>query len=196
MSNEVEFPLTGGRVTQGVVRVGNTVRRPPTPNSEFVHHLLRHLTGRSFGGTPTSLGTDEHGRDVFSFMEGDVPTDLAFHSDQTLSRAACMIRVFHDLAADLVATSAATVVGIETVCHNDLSPCNFVFKDDVPVAIIDFDAAAPGSRDNDLGYAVWLWLDLGSSDIAAREQARRLALFLDAYGDRNPGSVVEAALAR
>jgi len=107
-----------------------------------------------------------------------------------------MIRVFHDLAADLVATSAATVVGIETVCHNDLSPCNFVFRDDVPVAIIDFDAAAPGSRDTDLGYAVWLWLDLGSSDIAAKEQARRLALFLDTYGDRNPGSVVEAALAR
>lgn len=32
---ESEIPLEGGRVTKGVVRVGNTVRRPPTFNSPF-----------------------------------------------------------------------------------------------------------------------------------------------------------------
>ena len=38
-----EVPLRGGRVTAGVVRVGETVRRPPTANSDFVKRLLRHL---------------------------------------------------------------------------------------------------------------------------------------------------------
>jgi hypothetical protein len=35
----------------------------------------------------------------------------------------------------------------------------------------------------DLGDAAWLWLDLGTSDIAPEEQRRRLQLFVAAYGD-------------
>jgi aminoglycoside phosphotransferase (APT) family kinase protein len=31
-----------------------------------------------------------------------------------------------------------------------------------PVGIIDFDAAAPGERLQDVGYALFLWLNLGS----------------------------------
>jgi hypothetical protein len=38
-----EEPLEGGRQTVGVVRVGDTVRRPLQPNSERVHAVLRHL---------------------------------------------------------------------------------------------------------------------------------------------------------
>jgi aminoglycoside phosphotransferase (APT) family kinase protein len=49
------------------------------------------------------------------------------------------------------------------------------------VAFIDFDAAAPGSRSYDLGYAAWLWLDLGNEDRSAQEQVRRLGVFLAAY---------------
>ena len=43
-----------------------------------------------------------------------------------------LIRRFHDLSAQLVATPAAAAVGVEVICHNDLSPCNFVFRADVP----------------------------------------------------------------
>jgi len=39
------------------------------------------------------------------------------------------------------------------ICHNDLSPCNFVFRTGSPVALIDFDTAAPGNRCMDLGSA-------------------------------------------
>ena len=42
-------------------------------------------------------------------------------------------------------------------------PCNFVFRDGRPVGIIDFDAAAPGPRLRDVGYAIFLWLNLGSA---------------------------------
>lgn len=41
-AEEVEVPLRGGRVTTGVVRVGDTVRRPATDASPFVADLL-HL---------------------------------------------------------------------------------------------------------------------------------------------------------
>jgi aminoglycoside phosphotransferase (APT) family kinase protein len=193
---EGEVPLIGGRVTAGVVRVENTVRRPPTANSDFVRRLLDHLASRNFEGTPSALGTDERGRDILAFIDGEVPTELTYHDDGTLRAAASLIRRFHDLSAELVATPAAQAVGIEVICHNDLSPCNFVFRDGVPVAIIDFDAAAPGSRLHDLGYAAWLWLDLGSPAITASEQKRRLAVIVQTYGMYSPDSILSAALKR
>ncbi|GAA4489417.1 hypothetical protein GCM10023191_020220 [Actinoallomurus oryzae] len=45
-----EVPLTGGRITPGVVRVADTVRRPTTDSSAFVARLLIHLHERRFGG--------------------------------------------------------------------------------------------------------------------------------------------------
>jgi hypothetical protein len=193
---EREVPLSGGRVTAGVVRIGNTVRRPSTANSDFVHRLLDHLAARGFDGAPSSLGTDERGRQVLTYIDGDVPAELTFHDDETLRCAAFLIRRFHDLSAELVATPAGQAVGIEVTCHNDLSPCNFVFRAGAPVAMIDFDAAAPGSRLHDLGYAAWLWLDLGSPAIVASDQKRRLAAFIDAYGMHDPSLVLTAALKR
>jgi Ser/Thr protein kinase RdoA (MazF antagonist) len=194
--NRNELPLSGGRVTPGVVRVGDTVRRPPTANSEFVRRLLQHLAAKGFDGAPTPLGIDEQGRETFTFIDGEVPTDLGFYDDKTLREAASLIRRFHDLSAELVAAPDAAAKGIEVVCHNDLSPCNFVFRDGVPVAMLDFDAAAPGSRVHDLGYAAWLWLNLGLSEIAAVDQRRRLALFVKAYGTADPPTVLAAAMTR
>lgn len=54
-----------------------------------------------------------------------------------------------------------------------------------PWGIIDFDTAAPGERLWDLGYAAFLWLDLGNRDYSGAEQARRLSLFATAYGRAN-----------
>ena len=51
MSTE-ETPLTGGRITVGVVRVGDTVRRPITRDRTHVHDLLLHLEERGFDAVP------------------------------------------------------------------------------------------------------------------------------------------------
>lgn len=191
---QTEIPLSGGRVTPGVVRAGDTVRKPVTENSEFVRSLLEHLTSNGSDFSPSFLGIDESERDVLTFIGGDVPEELAYFDEKALRAAAILIRKFHDLSSELVATDAAS--GIEVACHNDLSPCNFVFRSETPVAIIDFDAAAPGSRANDLGYAAWLWLDLGSLDIDVSDQQRRLATFLEAYGATSSKSVLESMLER
>jgi aminoglycoside phosphotransferase (APT) family kinase protein len=199
MTTEIpEIPLTGGRTTSGIVRVGDTARRPATANSDFVRRLLRHLERKGFEAVPRVQPQDEKGRDVFSFIEGEVPSDLAHHSDQTIAAAARVIRQYHDLTTDFVSQTSASDVSAEVVCHNDLSPCNFVFRSARPVAIIDFDATAPGTRADDLGYAAWMWLDIGSPEIASLEQECRLAVFLDAYGrdEATRGAVLEAMLVR
>jgi serine/threonine protein kinase len=191
-----EVPLQGGRTTRNVVRVESTVRRPRAANSDLVHRLLKHFEAMNFHGVPRSLGTDERGRHAFTFIEGEVPAELDLHGDETLRQAALLIRRFHDLSAELIEAAPSSDAGIEVVCHNDLSPCNFVFRSDVPVAIIDFDAAAPGLRSWDVSYAAWLWLDLGSDDFDAEEQRRRLGLFIEAYGGLGIGDIVAAIQAR
>jgi Phosphotransferase enzyme family len=192
-----ETTLVGGRTSSGVVRLGETVRRPPTPNACFVRALLRHLEAAGFDGAPRYLGADENGSEIYSYIPGVVPPELGEHDDKTLENAARLIRTYHDATALLFAAPSAQKIRIEVACHNDLSPCNTVFRDGRPVALIDFDAAAPGPRSYDLGYAAWLWLDLGNPDRSAEEQVRRLRVFLAAYGSGpSEAEVIGAALER
>ena len=169
--------LSGGRITQGIVRIGNTVRRPTGAHTPFVHLLLRHLEESGFDGAPRVLGLDEHRREILTFIEGYIPPDLATWSDEQLVRAGELIRRFHDTTA-----GSALAGQEEVVCHNDLSPCNTVFVKGMPSAFIDFDEAAPGPRSQDLGYALWLFLDLGAEDVDISTQGRRIRMMCDAYG--------------
>jgi aminoglycoside phosphotransferase (APT) family kinase protein len=185
-----EVPLSGGRVTGGVVRVGDTVRRPVRPNSRLVRALLTQLDERGFRAAPRYLGSDEQGREVFTFLPGEVPRELdPAVPDGTLVAAARLIRNFHDATA-----GTAIAEDDEVVCHNDLSPCNVVFREGEPVGIIDFDVAAPGSRLRDVGMALFLWLNLGTDGQQLDEQARRIKLFCGAYGIDAGDDVIEAII--
>ena len=167
-----------GRTTQGVVRVGDTIRRPMGPNAPFVHSLLQHLAWRDFHAAPRFLGVDELGREILSYLDGEVPSDLGDFSTPVVRTAARLLRDFHDATAD----SGLCDPG-EVVCHGDPSPCNAVFRRGVPYAWIDFDAARPGLRRHDVGYAAWLWLDIGNADWPPSRQGTRLRDFVLHYGE-------------
>ena len=169
----------GGRTTVGVVRVGNTVRRPVKATGAFTQELLRHLDNQAFSGAPKLLGIDSMGREILTYIPGSVPAELGYFSDDQLVSAARLLRRFHD------ATLNSPLRGkFEVVCHGDASPCNCVFESGIPKAFIDFDDAHPGSRLEDLGYAAWLWTDIGNDELAVDVQARRLARFFAHYGER------------
>jgi aminoglycoside phosphotransferase (APT) family kinase protein len=174
-----EQGLAGGRQTQGIVRVGQTVRRSLHERSDYVHALLRHLEAVGFDGAPRLLGIDEQGREVLTYLPGEVivrsPARL---SDARLDSAARLVRRFHD------ATAGTTLAGDqEVVCHGDLGPHNLVFEGDAAVGIIDWDASvAPGSRLVDLGHAVWCCADVAERAVPVPEQARKVRRMCDAYG--------------
>lgn len=93
-----ESPLHGGNISQ-VVRVGTTVRRHQGPWSVAVHGLLRHLEVQGFDGAPRFLGIDEQGREILSFIQGDVgnyPLQPSMWSDTALCRAGVLLRSMHD----------------------------------------------------------------------------------------------------
>lgn len=93
---QIEIFLAGGRTVHGVVRVGDTVRRPATPNSEFVRRLLRHLASVGFDCCPKYLGLDEQGRNILSFVPGDVPAELGAFTEVQIAAAARLLRALHD----------------------------------------------------------------------------------------------------
>ncbi|TAZ53232.1 MULTISPECIES: phosphotransferase [Rhizobium] len=177
--NDKEIPMTGGRITAGVVRLGNTIRRPITTDRSHVHDLLRCLEEEHFSGVPRFLGIDERNREILSFLPGSVPSNLDHFDDEQLSAAAALLRRFHDATVSLVRDEDG---GTEVICHNDWGPPNAVFVDGLPTGIIDFDTISPGLRLWDLGYSAFAWLDLGNPDYTGDEQIRRLFAFAKGYG--------------
>jgi hypothetical protein len=196
--SEHETRFADGNLSD-VVRVGDTVRRVPGPWSPAVHALLRHLEAVGFEGAPRFLGIDNRGREVLSFVEGATPRpDIPDWSEALLAGVGRLLRRYHDAAAGFVPPpGAAWQVGVgaptagDVVCHNDAGPWNVVVRDGTPVALIDWDLAAPGPRAWDVAHALWRWVPLYQSGALGSpsrdfgtpaEQGRRARVLCDAYG--------------
>jgi len=160
---EEEQPLPGENASAGVVRVGDTVRRPAGPWTPAVHALLNHLHGAGFRGAPRPLGIDEQGREVLTFIPGTVAWPDRFSmlgSAARLADVARLIRGFHDAVRDFTPPPDARwqvlipAEGSEIIAHHDLAPWNLVVGDGGGCAFIDWDCAAPGSRLWDVAYAI------------------------------------------
>ena len=202
--------LAGGNVTR-VVRIGGTVRRAMGAWSAAVHDLLRHLEARGFEGAPRFMGVDAEGREMLTFVAGEIghyPLPDYMWSDTVLVAVARLLRDYHAATRDYLPPPEAcwllpAVYPPEVICHNDFAPYNMVFRDGLPRAIIDFDTAAPGSRIWDVAYAAYRFVPLSyAPDMVARgladvaEQRRRLHLFCDGYGLPNPHDVPATAVLR
>lgn len=181
-------------MTPGVVRVGDTVRRPVTDRSAFVADLLHHFERRGFAGAPRHLGVDEAGRDTFSHLPGEVPSRFRRWGDDQVAAAGGLLRAFHE------ATRGSGLAGAHpVVCHHDPGPNNTVFRDGLPVAFIDFDMARPGDPLEDLGYMAWTWCVSSKPQApSVRTQAAQLRVLADAYGLDVParGRLLDAVLDR
>jgi hypothetical protein len=186
-----ETPLSGGNMSSGVVRSGDTVRRPAGPWTPAVHALLAHLHDAGFRGAPRPLGIDERGREVLTFIPGTPAWPAQFHlldDDAQLRRAVRLIRDFHDAVTGFTPPPDARwqaltpADGDEIIAHHDLAPWNLVIGSR-QWAFIDWDTAAPGTRLWDLAYAMHGFAPLSANPAYQRADAgRRLRLIADTYG--------------
>ncbi|SIS13548.1 Phosphotransferase enzyme family protein [Microbispora rosea] len=198
-----ERRLPGGN-TNGAVRVGDTVRRVPGPWTPAVHALLRHLEEAGFDGAPRARGFDDRGREVLSYLAGEVvgtarPWPAWVHGDDALRQVAGWLRDFHAAVADFVPPPDAVwreggtwrpglVVG-----HNDAAPYNAAWADGRLIGFFDWDFAGPVTPEWDLAFTAFSWVPLHARHVVAAdgftafaERPRRLRLFLDAYGWDGP----------
>jgi thiamine kinase-like enzyme len=173
--DNIETPFEGGRITSGVVRVGNTVRRPTKRNSEYIHQVLDYFEKKQFKYSQRYLGKDDKNRDIFAFGEGYVPPDLGTTTDLQLHSFMKIIRELHEISLDFVKRDGLVL------CHGDLSPCNVVFRDNHPILIIDWDSVQPDERWQDLTYILWLWINIG--DYRRKMNiVSQMSCALEAYG--------------
>lgn len=195
---EVELPA--GDVTVGVVRIGNTVRRPHQDSSARVAAYLHHLEAAGFDGAPRVLGVDSQGRDVLTFLDGQVPgspVEPWAAADAVLPGVARLVRRLHDASEGFVALHRPTDPGRpqpllpegepRIFAQRDVTPQNTVFRDGEAQGLIDFDLSDWTTRSADLANTAMHWVPLcdpvdrepvyASVDVAAR-----LRLMLDGYG--------------
>jgi hypothetical protein len=194
----IEEPLAGGYDNRGeVVRVGDTVRRPGRQSSAAVRALLLHLEDCGFDGAPRFLDVDDRGRDVLTYVRGDVPLPPYPEwsmTDAALDSLGALLRRFHEATATFDADAVsgwhldwADPKGGPVICHNDGFPENVVYRDGRAVALIDFDMAAPGRPFWDLGCASQEWMPLHAPE-TRRDHAfpldavDRFGRFARAYG--------------
>ena len=187
-----EVPLSGGNATRGVVRVGDTVRRPATPASAAVDALLRHLNEVGYLGAPRTFGFDERGRHVVEYIDGPVlmpfvPPDPI----QALRAIGRLLRDLHDASDGFVAPEGAVwnvVIPPDSaglVVHHDAGPWNLVAGPGRWV-LIDWDNAGPGSRLWDLAYAAHGFVPL-APETSVDDAAARLVALVDGYGLEQQG---------
>ncbi|MEA2180314.1 MAG: hypothetical protein QOG77_3611 [Solirubrobacteraceae bacterium] len=208
---EHEVVLSGGNMTR-VARIGDTVRRAAGPWTPTIHALLRHLRASGFAAVPEPLGIDDQGREILSFIPGEVaayPLPGFVLSDETLRAVARTLRAFHDATLQFEPPAGAAWQlpahePAEVICHNDFAPYNLMFEGTELTGVIDFDVASPGPRVLDMGYTAYRFVPLTdprNPDVPSPgvdEQERRLALFCAEYGEPaiRPGDVVRSAAAK
>lgn len=172
----------------GVVRVGDTVRRPARPWSASVDALLAHFREVGFEGAPQARGYDEAGRQVLSFAEGFIDPDPSDLDISHLADVGRVIRRLHDASSsfipppDAMWNVAITPDRDDLICHHDLAPWNLVRTPDT-LTFIDWDGAGPGSRLWDLAYAAHGFVPLSPNVPFSDEVAgQRLAALVQGYG--------------
>ncbi len=216
-ASDVEL-MPAGDVTEGVVRVGRTIRRPHQPQSLAVAGYLDWLEDAGFEGSPRYLGRDGQGRDVLTFepgrCAGPVPGDWV-RSGELLASVARLVRRLHDASAGYdprahpfppryTPRSAVRREPPALVCHLDITPQNVVVRDGLAAGLIDFDLAGPSTALMDSYNTAMHWVPLrdpadGWPGWADLDSFGRLRIFADAYGwspeerRRVPGLGIDAA---
>jgi hypothetical protein len=153
--------LDGGN-SSVVVRVGDTVRRNSGPWTPAVHALLDTFRASGISRVPVAAGLDERGREILSFLPGEVvqyPLPAWIWHPSILRDAAALLRQLHDASVELarqpLSWQSPTHEPVEVVCHNDFAPYNMVFQERQFAGVFDFDAASPGPRIWDFCYLAY-----------------------------------------
>lgn len=179
----------------GVVRVGETVRRPTGPWTPAVHALLGHLRAAGLRGVPRVHGLDARGREVLDFLPGEV-VEAELVSEQQLRELAKWTREFHEAVAGFAHPGPWRPSGVAApgrIGHGDLAPYNVCFAGNEVAGVFDWDFAGPTTKIRELAHQAWNAVPL-FRDLGAEASARRVQALSDGYGEHTAADLLDAVV--
>ncbi|UQN28543.1 phosphotransferase enzyme family protein [Brachybacterium kimchii] len=201
-----EIPLTGGNASAGVVRVGDTVRKPWHAGTPLVARYTEALRAAGID-VPAHLGRDDTGRQIIEHVPGVLAMDIGQLDVGRLERVGRLVRDVHEASAALPRDRfpLSPIPGItaagrgtsdplgarwevllpaptppELICHHDIAPWNLLV-DGERMILIDLDGAGPSTRAWDLAYAAQSFSGMVAGADPADVAARLRALVVDGY---------------
>ncbi|MFE9202320.1 phosphotransferase enzyme family protein [Micromonospora sp. NPDC007230] len=175
-----------GNVTAGIVRCGDTVRRPAGPWTDAVDALLAHLRDVGFTGAPQPLGRDDRGRQVLEYVPGELGDPSGTYTLDELASIGAFVADLHRATATFLPPPSAAWQRVippdreDLICHHDVAPWNLV-RSARGWVLIDWDSAGPGTRLWELAYAAQSMTGI-RPDRPLGESAERLRALVDGYG--------------
>jgi len=182
----------------GVIRRGDVIVRDSGPWTPAIHALLRHLEAVGFPAAPRLVGggIDAAGRETLTFIPGDFTHPGPWSLDGAAAVGA-LLRDLHSATATFRPPAdarwwpwfgRALGDGPRLIGHCDVAPWNIVARQNLPVALIDWERAGPTDPLTELAQACWLNAKLHDDRVAAleglpplAERARHLRAIVDGY---------------
>jgi hypothetical protein len=199
---------------QGYLPGGGAVGKQPEGRASLVE-----VEQAGFAAAPRFLGIDARGREVLTYIAGGIggrPLHPWAGREDVLVAIARFQRRLHDCSLGFTLPAGAEwrkplhIDGLppmfdapELIGHNDMTPENLIFRDGVPVGIIDFDLAGPTTRLLDVIITLHWWAPLRDHvdrDPVMRDldAGERIRTFIDAYGlaDADRRCLLDSAVLR
>lgn len=198
---------------KGVVRTGETVRRPVRPWSGSVCRFQRFMEA---DGLPVEAVMEMTGSAVVTaFCEGETNHPRGW-SDEALYEVGRLLARFHRRAASFEAGPGDVwqpwclreIGGGERLCcHGDFAPWNLLTRGGLPLLVVDWEYAGPLDPMVELSRVCWLFPQLVDDDVArrwalpdAKKRAEQVRIVCDGYGlvaaqrRRLPEQIVETVI--
>ncbi|OJJ21153.1 hypothetical protein BKI52_11330 [marine bacterium AO1-C] len=208
--------LQDGQSTSGslntVTRIGDTIRRSMHEWTPTVTHFLDYLVQKGIKEVPTSLGIDTQGREIQTFIIGEValrPWPSILKMNEGLEIITRFVKRYHTVQVEVdyvppkdavwYAPDARYQPG-DIIRHGDLGPWNTLWTGSTLQGVIDWDFIEPGKPIEDLAQLAWYWVPLRGAQgwqEAGFEQApnyqMRLTTICETYGV-NRADLIDAVL--
>lgn len=203
-------PMGDWQLVDGDVTIaGDLVLRPARPWSATVHALLSHLRARGLDCVPDPVGI-RGDIEAVRFIPGDAGPQAWPHqvSVEGVASAAALLRRIHEATRDYHPEPDAIWAfppgpGPDVVCQGDPGPWNFVWRDGVAVALIDWENASPAPALEDVAAALDAFAPCRPDDLTRGhgfadppDRRARIRAFASAYGTGGTAGLVDRVIDR
>lgn len=191
----MEEPITLS-AQKGVLRTGNTVRRPAKPWSGNIAAFVRHLDGQGLPVERFEGFCADTGEELWQFGKGELVHPGPWSDDALFEVGALAARLHRGALSFHPETGQAAPWYLREIgknpkiwCHGDIAPWNMLTENGRPTLLVDWEFSGPLDPMVELSRICWLFCQLHDDDLMdlhhlpdAAHRAKQVRMVCDGYG--------------